>query len=226
MMLPYLEGVCIDVAQGHHVKVAKLIKAIKNVTNLKVIAGNVATADGAKYLVDAGADAIKVGIGAGAVCTTRTVAGVGYPQLSSILEVADADLGVPLIGDGGVTSSADIAKALIAGASVVMIGSLIAGADECPGSIVVAADGTKWRKYRGQSIFGSNGERYVPEGIEGYVPAKGKVADILHNLQAGLRSSMSYVGAHNIKELQLKGKFTLVSPNTVHENATRVRQTI
>lgn len=226
MMLPFLEGVCIDVAQGHHAKVATLIKAIKNVTNIKVIAGNIATAEGARYLVDAGADAIKVGIGAGAVCTTRTVAGVGVPQLSAILDVAEADLGVPIIADGGIRGSADIAKALIAGATTVMVGSILAGADECPTPILRGADGLAYKAYRGQSIFGSNGERYVAEGIEGYVPVKGPVAGILRNLQAGLRSSMSYVGAHNIKELQLKGKFTLVSGNTQHENSTRVRTTI
>lgn len=224
--LPWFAGVCIDIAHGHHAKVAELIKRIKGEVTANIIAGNVATAEGALFLAESGADAIKVGIGAGAVCTTRTVAGVGVPQLTAIMDVADADTGLPIIADGGIRGSADIAKALIAGATTVMIGSVLAGATECPSPIIAAADGQKWRPYRGQSIFGSNVEHYVPEGIEGFVPDKGPVADILKTLQAGLKSSMSYVGANNIKELQQRGQFTLVSGHTGAESSTRVRTSI
>lgn len=221
---PNLFAVCIDVAHGHHKKVAELTTKIKQETNLKVIAGNVATREGAEFLRDAGADAIKVGIGAGSVCTTRSVAGVGVPQLSAIIETSD--VGIPVIGDGGIRSSADIIKALIAGATTVMVGSLVAGASECPSPTVKGKDGQDYRPFRGQSIFGSNGERYVREGIEGYVEEKGPVAGILQNLQAGLRSGMSYTGARNIAELKDKGKIIIVSDNTEAENATRVRETI
>ena len=224
--MPWFSGVCIDIAHGHHRKVASLIKRIRAEVSTHIIAGNVATFEGAKFVADAGADAIKVGIGAGAVCTTRIVAGVGVPQLTAILDAADADTGLPIIADGGIRGSADISKALIAGATVVMIGSVLAGATECPSPTVSGADGLKWRPYRGQSIFGSNVEHYVPEGIEGFVPDKGPVSDIIRTLQAGLKSSMSYVGANTINELQLKGKFTLVSSHTGVENSTRVRTSI
>lgn len=217
-------AVCIDVAHGHHSKVASLVSRVKKNLNIKVIAGNVATHDGAVFLRDAGADAIKVGIGAGAVCTTRTVAGVGVPQLSAIIECSE--LGIPIISDGGIRNSADIVKALIAGATTVMVGSLLAGAAECPSPTIRGEDGRNYRPYRGQSIFGSNGERYVREGIEGYVEDKGPVSEILHNLQAGIRSGMSYVGARNIEELKEKGKVIIVSENTMGENATRVREVI
>lgn len=221
---PNASAVCIDVAHGHHSKVASLVERVKKDVKIKVIAGNVATNEGAVFLRDAGADAIKVGIGAGAVCTTRNVAGVGIPQLSAIIECSD--VGIPIIADGGIRSSADIAKALIAGATTVMVGSLIAGATECPSPTVRGEDGRNYRPYRGQSIFGSNGERYVREGIEGYVEEKGPVAGILQNLQAGLRSSMSYTGARNIEEFKEKGKVIVVSHNTGAENDTRVREVI
>lgn len=220
-------GVCIDVAHGHHKKVGELITRIKREKNtIKIIAGNIATADGAKFLIDAGADVLKVGIGAGSVCTTRTVAGIGIPQLSAILEVASSTQNMPIIADGGIRGSADLFKALIAGARLVMIGSLLAGTKECPSPVIHGSDGRNYRPYRGQSIFGTNGERYVKEGIEGYVEEKGPAADILYNLQAGLRSGMSYIGASTIKEISEKGKFTLVSYHTQAENQTRVRQVI
>lgn len=219
-----LVGVCIDVAHGHHKKVGELTTRVKKQTSLKVIAGNVATIEGGQFLKDAGADAIKVGIGAGAVCTTRSVAGVGVPQLSAIVECAD--LGIPVIADGGIRSSADIVKALIGGATTVMVGSLLAGAAECPSPTIRGEDGRNYRPYRGQSIFGSNGDRYVREGIEGYVEDKGPVAGILHNLQAGLRSGMSYTGSRTIAELREKGKLIVVSNNTQNENNTRVRTSI
>lgn len=217
---PNAHAVCIDVAHGHHKKVAELVTAAKR-SRLKVIAGNVATYEGAKYLADAGAHAVKVGIGAGSVCTTRLVAGVGIPQLTAISETMD--IPVPIIADGGIRGSADIVKALIAGAQVVMVGSLLAGATECPSPTLVGTDNRNYRPYRGQSIFGVNGERYVKEGVEGYVLEKGPVAEILKNLQAGLRSGMSYTGSRTIKELQEKGKLMLVSGNTGAENATRIK---
>jgi IMP dehydrogenase len=217
--------VCIDVAHGHHKKVADLTKWVKQNTSLKVIAGNVATREGAEFLRDAGADAVKVGIGAGAACTTRLVAGVGVPQLTAIIETAD-NLGVPVIADGGIRNSADIVKALVAGATVVMVGSVLAGATECPSPTVIGTDNLKYRPYRGQSIFGVNGERYVKEGIEGYVLDKGPVREILRNLQAGIRSGMSYTGSSNIKDLQEKGRFTIVSHNTEAESQPRLRQVL
>lgn len=217
-------AVCIDVAHGHHQKVASLVSRVKKNLQVKVIAGNVATREGAEFLRDAGADAIKVGIGPGSVCTTRSVAGVGVPQLSAILEASD--IGIPVIADGGIRTSGDIVKAFIAGATTVMVGSLLAGAKECPSPVIRGEDGRNYRPFRGQSIFGSNGERYVREGIEGYVEEKGPVAGILQNLQAGLRSGMSYTGARNIEELKEKGRVIIVSGGTHEESNTRVRQTI
>ncbi len=217
--------ICIDIAHGHHEKVAKLIHQIKNLKlNIKIIAGNVATAEGAWYLSDAGADAIKVGIGPGSVCTTRTVTGVGIPQLSAIMEVTDAlrPYSIPVIADGGIKNSGDIVKALAAGASMVMLGSLLAGATECPGEVIETGDGRKLRRYRGQSIFGVNGEKYTKEGVSGYVPEKGPVADVLKQLVGGLKSGMSYVGARNLEELREKTAFIPVSGNTLAENQTRI----
>lgn len=224
----YVEGVCIDVAHGHHKKVGELIRLTHQHTGIFVVAGNVATIDGAYFLQDSGADAIKVGIGPGSVCTTRTVTGVGMPQLSTILHVARSSVGkeIPIIADGGIRSSGDIAKAIIAGASAVMIGSLIAGATECPSPVLVGGDGQKYRPYQGQSIFGSNGERFVKEGIQGFVPDKGPVSGIIHSLQAGLRSAMSYTGSRNLQDFRNNAKMTLVSPSTIFENNTRVRTTI
>jgi IMP dehydrogenase len=234
-----LQGVCIDVAHGYHKKVAEMIEIIKghpseDISNLKVIAGNVATLDGVAFLQDSGADAVKVGIGAGSVCTTRTVAGVGVPQWSAILECASIKEEFPnlmIIADGGVRSSGDIAKALAAGADVVMLGNMLAGTDEAPGDIVedklyTYADDNrpKYKRYRGQASFGSNGERYVKEGIEGMIPYKGPVAPVIQQIKAGLQSSMSYVGARNLVEFREMAKFAQVSSHTLMENNTRVRE--
>lgn len=217
--------VCIDVAHGHHEKVLSLIQKIKlHYPDFYVIAGNVATAEGALFLQDAGADAIKVGIGPGSVCTTRIVTGVGVPQLSAVADIADAikPYGIPIIADGGIKSSGDIVKALAAGATVVMLGSLLAGATECPGEVIETGDGRKLRRYRGQSIFGVNGEKYTKEGVSGYVPEKGPVADVLKQLVGGIKSGMSYVGANTLEELRVKTVFIPVSGNTLAENQPSV----
>lgn len=217
--------VCIDVAHGHHDKVSELISRIKTRWDyIYIIAGNVATEEGAWFLADAGADAIKVGIGPGSVCTTRIVTGIGIPQLSAIVHIADAikPKRIPIIADGGIRNSGDIVKALAAGADVVMLGSLLAGTTECPGEVIETGDGRKLRRYRGQSIFGVNGEKYTKEGVSGYVPEKGPVADVLKQLVGGLKSGMSYVGANNLEELKEKATFIKVSNSTLQENNARI----
>ena len=227
-----IHGICIDVAHGHHQKVGTLVELIKgsvdeSVSQLKVIAGNVANLEGADFLYQSGADAIKVGIGAGSVCTTRTIAGVGVPQLSAILECAafSEETKIPIIADGGIRHSGDVAKAMAAGANIVMIGNLFAGTDETPGETFFL-NNKQFKRYRGQASFGVNGDRYIKEGIDGVVPAKGPVAPILGQIQAGLRSSMSYVGARTIDEFQIKAKFVEVSSHTLMENSTRVTEVI
>lgn len=217
--------ICVDVAHGHHEKVFSLIQKIKlHYPDFYLIAGNVATEEGAWFLQNAGADAIKVGIGPGSVCTTRVVTGVGVPQLSAIMEVSDAlrPYGIPIIADGGIRNSGDIVKALAAGANTVMLGSLLAGSTECPGEVIETGDGRKLRRYRGQSIFGVNGEKYTKEGVSGYVPEKGPVADVLKQLVGGIKSGMSYVGARNLEELREKTTFIPVSGNTLAENQPRI----
>lgn len=218
--------VTVDVAHGHHKRVIDMIKLLKGAGFSRVIAGNIATPEGALALIAAGADAIKVGIGPGSVCTTREITGVGVPQLSAIQAVSevlnDAGSGVQLIADGGIKNSGDIVKALAAGADVVMLGSLLAGATECPGETRTAPDNSRWKPYRGQSIFGTNESKYVPEGIEGWVKEKGPVSEILRKLAGGMRSGFSYVGARNIKELQERAKFIEISNGTVLESTTRI----
>ena len=222
-----LHGVCIDVAHGHSASVKELVETTKrNWPHLKVIAGNVATGDGAWFLADAGADAIKVGIGPGSVCTTREVTGVGIPQLTAVIYCADTLMGygTKIIADGGIKSSGDIVKALAAGADAVMVGSLFAGADECPGESRTAPDNSVWKPYNGQSIYGVNGHKYTPEGIEGWVRAKGPVEGIIRKLVGGIRSGMSYVGANNLKELREKAEFMRVSALSKIESGTRISE--
>lgn len=214
--------ICIDVAHGFHQRVYDLVFKIRiNYPSWSIIAGNVATADGARFLEQAGADAIKIGIGPGSVCTTRIVTGVGVPQLSAIQECANA-VNIPIIADGGIRYAGDITKALAAGADVVMLGYLLAGASETPGNSIETGDGRRLKAYRGQSIFGSNDKIYTHEGISGYVTEKGPVKDILHQLMGGLRSGMSYVGARNLDELKYKAKFVEISHSTLEENHTRI----
>ncbi len=200
------------------------------------MAGNVATRDGTKALIDAGADAIKVGIGPGSICTTRIVAGVGVPQLTAVMDSAEEaqKSGIPVIADGGIKFSGDISKALAAGADCAMVGSLFAGTDESPGEVFLY-QGRSYKAYRGMGSVGAmargSADRYfqqdirdelklVPEGIEGQVPYKGPMDRVLHQLVGGLRSSMGYVGAKTIAELQEKAQFVRISAASLRESHT------
>ncbi|MSR41758.1 MAG: IMP dehydrogenase [Phycisphaerales bacterium] len=224
----------VDTAHGHSKNVIDTVREIKRRFSIDVIAGNVGTADGAKALIDAGADAIKVGIGPGSICTTRVVTGVGVPQISAILEAvraADA-AGIPVIADGGVRQSGDIAKALAAGASVVMLGSLLAGLDESPGEVVLHR-GRRYKTYRGMGSEGAmaagSGDRYgqagirearkfVPEGVEGMVPFRGNLSDFVYQMVGGVRSAMGYCGCRTMEEFRNNTRFVRVSNATVVEN--------
>ncbi|NDA47221.1 MAG: IMP dehydrogenase, partial [Alphaproteobacteria bacterium] len=211
------------------------VARIKRANNkISIIAGNVATAEGAKALIDAGADGIKVGIGPGSICTTRIVAGVGVPQLTAILDAAEAarKANVPVIGDGGIKYSGDMAKALAAGADCVMIGSLLAGTEESPGEVFLY-QGRSFKSYRGMGSVGAmargSADRYfqqdikdslklVPEGIEGQVPYKGPVGSVLHQLAGGLRAAMGYVGASDMQEFQARAQFVRISSAGLRES--------
>lgn len=216
----------IDTAHGHSKMVQEKVKEVKEkYPEIPLIAGNVATFEGARDLVKMGADGIKVGVGPGSICTTRVVSGVGVPQITAILDTFRAcqKYGVPLISDGGIRYSGDLTKALAAGASAVMIGGLLAGTDECPGDIF-EEDG-KYKNYRGMGSLGvmgsTGGDRYfqktsdpkkiIPEGVEAKTEYKGSVSDIVYQLLGGLRSGMGYCGARTIKELQVKGKFVKIT---------------
>lgn len=216
----------IDTAHGHSKGVLETIPQIKKLGNVCVLAGNVVTADAVRALVDAGADAIKVGVGAGSICTTRIVSGAGMPQISAILDCAEeaAKSGIPIIADGGIKYSGDIVKALAAGASTVMLGSLLAGLEESPGDVVLF-EGRSFKDYRGMGSLGAmqglGKDRYasgqtgsgktVPEGIEGRVPFKGSLRDYMYQLIGGLRSGMGYVGALDLRELHSKARFVRIS---------------
>ena len=218
--------IVIDTAHGHNVDVARAVERVKQTSNsVQVVAGNIATADAAKALADAGADAIKVGIGPGSICTTRVIAGVGVPQLTAIMEAAGAANGVPIIADGGIRTSGDIAKALAAGASAVMVGSLLAGTEEAPGESFLY-QGRSYKSYRGMGSVGAmargSADRYfqqdiqdhlklVPEGIEGQVPYKGPVREIIHQLVGGVKAAMGYTGSTTIADLQKRAKFIRIT---------------
>jgi IMP dehydrogenase len=230
-----VDVVVIDTAHGHSVHVAEAVRRVKRESNrVQVIAGNVATYDGAKALVDAGADAIKVGIGPGSICTTRIVAGVGVPQLTAVSEAARAakGSGAAVIADGGIKFSGDLAKALAAGATTAMLGSMFAGTEEAPGEVFLY-QGRSYKAYRGMGSVGAmargSADRYfqkevadsmkfVPEGIEGQVPYKGPIAAILHQLIGGLRASMGYVGASTIEELQQRARFVRITGAGLRES--------
>src|SRR6202011_252641 len=225
----------VDTAHGHSRAVLDSVTRIKRLSNaVQVVAGNIATSEGAQALIDAGADAIKVGIGPGSICTTRVVAGVGVPQLTAILDAVEVarKTGTPVIADGGIKYSGDLAKALAAGAACVMVGSLLAGTDESPGEVFLY-QGRSYKTYRGMGSVGAmargSADRYfqqdikdtlklVPEGVEGQVPYKGAAATVLHQLAGGLRASMGYVGARTLKEFHAKAQFVRVSSAGMRES--------
>ena len=224
----------VDTAHGHSKRVGDAVRYLKeHYPDTPVVAGNVATAEGFRYLVEAGADAVKVGVGPGSICTTRIVAGVGVPQLSAVADcaVASRETGVPLIADGGIRYSGDVVKALAAGAHAVMIGSLFAGTDEAPGEVILY-QGRSYKVYRGMGSVGAmkagSKDRYgqqgqqdsklVPEGIEGRVPYRGPLAQSIFQLVGGLRSGMGYVGARNLAELRDRARFVRLSPQGLRES--------
>jgi IMP dehydrogenase len=215
-----VDALVVDTAHGHSHGVLEVVRRIKGDHDVEVIAGNIATAEAAEALLDAGADCLKTGVGPGSICTTRVVAGVGVPQVTAVADVGSvaADEGVPVIADGGITSSGDVAKAIAAGADTVMLGSMLAGTDESPGAVLVV-QGERFKEYRGMGSLGAmkarsfSKDRYfqgdvedvaelVPEGIEGRVPYKGPLGPIVHQLVGGLRQAMGYCGAPTIEELK------------------------
>jgi IMP dehydrogenase len=229
-----VDVIVIDTAHGHHANILKAIKAIKKKLNIEIIAGNIATADAARSLVKAGVSGVKVGIGPGSICTTRVVAGVGVPQLSAIMDVAEIteSAGVPLIADGGIKYSGDLVKALAAGANTVMLGSLLAGTDESPGESVLY-NGRKFKTYRGmgsiEAMKKGSKDRYfqehadehnklVAEGIEGMVPYKGAVKDFLYQLMGGVKAGMGYCGTPDIKSLQKHAQFIEITTAGLKES--------
>ena len=227
--------VVVDTAHGHSARVGEAVSRIKSLSNsIQVMAGNVATKDGAQSLIDAGADAIKVGIGPGSICTTRVVAGVGVPQLTAIMDAVEAanKADVPVIADGGIKYSGDLAKAMAAGASCVMVGSLLAGTTESPGEVFLY-QGRSYKAYRGMGSVGAmargSADRYfqqdisethklVPEGIEGQIPFKGPVEQVVHQLVGGLRAAMGYTGSASIAELHKRAKFVRMTSASLAES--------
>jgi IMP dehydrogenase len=230
-----VDVIVVDTAHGHSRGVLEAVTRVKKLSNYtQVMAGNVATREGAQALIDAGADAVKIGIGPGSICTTRMVAGVGVPQLTAIMEAAEAcrAAGVPAIGDGGIKYSGDLAKAIAAGADCAMIGSLLAGTDEAPGEVILY-QGRSYKSYRGMGSIGAmargSADRYfqqevqstlklVPEGIEGRVPYKGAVGSILHQLVGGLRAAMGYTGNGTIREMQSNCQFLRITGSGLRES--------
>ncbi|HEY8440627.1 MAG TPA: IMP dehydrogenase [Xanthobacteraceae bacterium] len=227
--------IIVDTAHGHSRAVLEAVTRIKRLSNaVQVVAGNIATAEGAKALIDAGADSIKVGIGPGSICTTRVIAGVGVPQLTAIMDAVDAARAskTPVIADGGIKYSGDLAKALAAGAACAMVGSLLAGTDESPGEVFLY-QGRSYKTYRGMGSVGAmargSADRYfqqdikdslklVPEGVEGQVPYKGPAGSVLHQLAGGLRAAMGYVGARTLAELHEKAEFLRISGAGLRES--------
>jgi IMP dehydrogenase len=227
--------IVIDTAHGHNREVSRAVERVKRLSNsIQVIAGNVATAEATRALIDAGADGVKVGIGPGSICTTRVVAGVGVPQLTAVMEAAEEawKANVPVIADGGLRTSGDVAKALAAGASTVMVGSLLAGTDEAPGETFLY-QGRAFKSYRGMGSVGAMGrgsaDRYfqgevkdqlklVPEGIEGQVPYKGPAKDVIHQLVGGVKAAMGYTGAASLPELRERARFVRITNAGLRES--------
>jgi IMP dehydrogenase len=225
----------VDSAHGHSANVIETVKKIKKQWNIEVVAGNVATAEGCRDLIGAGADAVKIGIGPGSICTTRVISGVGVPQVTAILQAAEAaaSAGIPLVADGGIRYSGDLTKAIAAGAHTVMIGGLLAGVAESPGQQILY-QGRTFKVYRGMGSLGAmvkgSSERYrqagggrgpdklVPEGVEGRVPFKGALSAFIYQLVGGLRAGMGYCGARTIDELRKDARFIQVSPASVRES--------
>ena len=229
-----VDVIVVDTAHGHSQNVIDTVKTIKGKYDIDIVAGNIATAEAANDLIKAGANAIKIGIGPGAICTTRIISGVGVPQVSAIIECANVAQkhNIPVIADGGIRQSGDITKAIAAGASTVMLGSLFAGLKESPGQLVIFK-GRQFKEYRGMGSIGAmvkgSADRYgqkssteksklVPEGVEGRVPYKGILSDFVYQLVGGLRAGMGYCGARNIDELRSKGKFVRISSASVSES--------
>lgn len=227
-----VDVIALDTAHGHSKGVLEAVRLIKDkYPDLQLIAGNVATAEATRDLIEAGADCVKVGIGPGSICTTRVVTGVGVPQISAIIDCVKAasEYGIPIIADGGIKYSGDVTKALACGASVVMAGSLFAGTEESPGETIMF-EGKQFKEYRGMGslaamksgssdrYFQNDTKKYVPEGVEGRVAYKGPVGDVIYQLLGGLRSGMGYVGAKNLKELYEKSRFVKISPASLVEN--------
>ena len=227
-----VDVLAVDTAHGHSERVMEVVRVVKRaLPEVQLIAGNVATYEGARDLIELGADGIKVGIGPGSICTTRVVTGAGVPQITAIAECARAarEAGVPLVSDGGVKFSGDITKAIAAGADCVMIGSLFAGTDESPGETILF-QGRTFKSYRGMGSLSAmaqaSADRYaqdinaklVPEGIEGRVPQKGPLADLVYQLVGGLKSGMGYCGALTIRELQEKARFLRITAAGLRES--------
>ncbi len=225
--------IVVDTAHGHHSNIRKAVEKIKKSLNIEVMAGNVATAEAVQYLIEAGADTVKIGIGPGSICTTRIIAGIGVPQLTAVMECATVaeKHGIRIVADGGIKYSGDIVKALAGGAHAVMIGSLFAGTDESPGESIIY-NGRKFKTYRGMGSIASmkkgSQDRYfqdvqderklVAEGIEGMVPYKGPLTDFIYQLVGGLRAGMGYCGAKNISQLQEKAEFIEITPAGLKES--------
>ena len=230
-----VDAVVIDTAHGHTKGVSEVVKKIKtSYPNLELVVGNIATAEAAVYLADLGVDAVKVGIGPGSICTTRIIAGVGFPQFTAVMNVANAlkGTGIPVIADGGIRYTGDIPKALAAGADCVMLGSLLAGTKESPGETIIY-QGRKFKSYRGmgslEAMEKGSKDRYfqdvesdlkklVPEGIVGRVPYKGDLFESIHQFLGGLRAGMGYCGSSDIKSLQKNGRFVKITASGIRES--------
>jgi len=231
-----VDVIVVDTAHGHSRAVVEMVRRIKSEFDVELIAGNIATGEAAEALIDAGVDSLKAGVGPGSICTTRVVAGVGVPQVTAVFDVAEAAIrhGVPVIADGGITSSGDVAKAIASGADAVMLGSMLAGTDEAPGDVIVV-QGERFKEYRGMGSLGAmkarsfSKDRYfqgdvedvdklVPEGIEGRVPYKGPLAPIVYQLVGGLRQAMGYCGAPTVEALKTESRFVRITGAGVRES--------